>query len=132
MTAESMPGCRSVVLHEDDVAMTHGANSAFAELFACGSYSAGSVMVPCPWFPEAADLAVTNRQLDVGVHLTLTSEKRPYRWRPLTAPPRSAGITDEFGYFWAVVPPSAVALFQRPSKSNCELKSIQPSQLAST
>lgn len=60
-------------------------------------------MVPCPWFPEAADLAVTNRELDVGVHLTLTSEKRPYRWRPLTAPPRSAGITDEFGYFWADV-----------------------------
>src|SRR6516162_11775464 len=103
MTAESMLSCRSVVLHEDDVAMTHGANSAFAELFARGSCSAGSVMVPCPWFPEAADLAVTNRQLDVGVHLTLTSEKRPYRWRPLTAPPRSAGITDEFGYFWADV-----------------------------
>jgi len=103
MTAESMLSCRSVVLHEDDVAMTHGANSAFAELFACGSCSAGSVMVPCPWFPEAADLAVTNRELDVGVHLTLTSEKRPYRWRPLTAPPRSAGITDEFGYFWADV-----------------------------
>jgi chitin disaccharide deacetylase len=103
MSAESMLSCRSVVLHGDDVAMTHGANSAFAELFACGSCSAGSVMVPCPWFPEAADLAVTNRELDVGVHLTLTSEKRPYRWRPLTAPPRSAGITDEFGYFWADV-----------------------------
>jgi predicted glycoside hydrolase/deacetylase ChbG (UPF0249 family) len=77
MTAESMLTRRSVVLHEDDVAMTHGANSAFAELFACGSCSAGSVMVPCPWFPEAADLAVTNRELDVGVHLTLTSENAP-------------------------------------------------------
>src|SRR5215472_1002713 len=52
MTAESMPGCRSVVLHEDDVAMTHGANSAFAELFVCGSCSAGSVMVPCPPVPR--------------------------------------------------------------------------------
>jgi len=98
-----MLSCRSVVLHEDDVAMTHGANLAFAELFAFGSCSAGSVMVPCPWFPEAADLVATNRELDVGVHLTLTSEKRPYRWRPLTAPPRSAGMTDEFGYLWADV-----------------------------
>jgi chitin disaccharide deacetylase len=56
MTVESMLSCRSVVLHEDDVAMTHGANLAFAELFAFGSCSSGSVMVPCPWFPEAADL----------------------------------------------------------------------------
>jgi len=23
---------------------------------------------------------------DVGVHFTLTSERRPYRWRPLTTP----------------------------------------------
>jgi hypothetical protein len=92
------------VIHEDDVAMTHGANAAFAELSAVGTCSAGSVMVPCPWFPEAAEMAVATRSLDVGVHLTLNSEKRPYRWRPLTTPSRSAGLTDEFGYFWADVP----------------------------
>jgi hypothetical protein len=39
-------------------------------------------------FPEAAEMAAVNRQFDVGVHLTLNSEKRPYRWRPLTAPSR--------------------------------------------
>src|ERR1700746_3702457 len=89
---------RSVVIHEDDVAMTHGANAAFAELSAIGTCSAGSVMVPCPWFPEAAEMAATNRTLDVGVHLTLTSEKKPYRWRPLTAPPRSAGFSDGLGH----------------------------------
>jgi YdjC-like protein len=65
---------RLVVIHEDDVAMTHGANAAFAELSAIGTCSAGSVMVPCPWFPEAAEMAANNRMLDVGVHLTLTSE----------------------------------------------------------
>jgi chitin disaccharide deacetylase len=80
--------------------MTHGANTAFADLSAAGSCSAGSVMVPCPWFPEAAEMATTNSALDVGVHLTLTSEKRPYRWRPLTNRSRSAGLTDELGYFW--------------------------------
>ena len=49
-------------------------------------------------------MAATNGTLDVGVHLTLTSEKKPYRWRPLTAPPRSAGLTDDLGYFWTDVP----------------------------
>jgi hypothetical protein len=41
--------------------------------------------------------------LDLGVHLTLTSEKRHYRWRPLTRPSRAAGLTDPDGYFWRTV-----------------------------
>lgn len=102
---ETQPASRKrVVIHEDDVGMTHGANSAFAELSGCGTCSSGSVMVPCPWFPEAAAIAAKNPSLDLGIHLTLTSEQEPYRWRPLTAPPSSAGLTDELGYFWPDVP----------------------------
>ena len=95
---------KQVVIHEDDVGMSHGANTAFVELSALGTCSSGSVMVPCPWFPEAAAIAVADPALDVGVHLTLTSEQVPYRWRPLTAPPHSAGLTDDQGYFWPDVP----------------------------
>ena len=84
--------------------MIHGANTAFVELSRHGSCSSGSVMVPCPWFPEAAAIAIDNPALDLGVHLTLTSEQVPYRWRPLTAPPHSAGLTDELGYFFPDVP----------------------------
>ena len=97
-------GRKLVVIHEDDVGMSHGANTAFAELSAMGACSAGSVMAPCPWFPEAIEMARANPALDLGVHLTLNSEKKPYRWRPLTSPPRSAGLTDEAGYFWPDVP----------------------------
>lgn len=100
MTAEPLLNRRSVVIHEDDVGMTHGANAAFTELSALGSCSSGSVMVPCPWFPEAAEMAAASDALDMGVHLTLTSEKRPYRWRPLTTSSRSAGLTDKLGFFW--------------------------------
>lgn len=95
---------KRVVIHEDDVGMSHGANTAFVELSRLGTCSSGSVMVPCPWFPEAAEIAVQDPGLDLGIHLTLTSEQKPYRWRPLTAPPRSAGMTDEYGYFWPDVP----------------------------
>lgn len=95
---------KRVVIHEDDVGMTHGANVAFLELSRLGTCSSGSVMVPCPWFPEAADLAARNPDLDVGIHVTLTSEQKPYRWRPLTSPPKSAGLTDDAGYFWPDVP----------------------------
>jgi predicted glycoside hydrolase/deacetylase ChbG (UPF0249 family) len=95
---------RTVVIHEDDIGMSHGSNTAFRELTAQGVCSAGSVMAPCPWFPEALEMAAANPALDLGVHLTLNSEKTPYRWRPLTHPPRSAGLTDEQGYFWLDVP----------------------------
>jgi chitin disaccharide deacetylase len=102
--ANPPPGRKIVVIHEDDVGMTHGANTAFVELSALGACSSGSVMAPCPWFPEAVEMAKADNKLDVGVHLTLTSEKKPYRWRPLTSPPQSSGLIDPMGYFWPDVP----------------------------
>ena len=89
-----------IVLHQDDVGMCHGANVAFGELSALGSITSGSVMVPCPWFREVAEMAATNKKLDLGVHLTLTAEKEFYRWRPLTSASKSSGLVDEDGYMW--------------------------------
>jgi len=104
LSAKNSTSRKRVVIHEDDVGMSHGANTAFVELSRLGTCSSGSVMVPCPWFPEAAEIARANPAFDLGVHLTLTSEQKPYRWRPLTAPPPSAGLTDAQGYFWPDVP----------------------------
>lgn len=89
-----------VVVHEDDVGMNHGANAAFAELFELGICTAGSVMVPCPWFLEVAEMQAKNPRLDIGVHLVLTSEFRTYRWRPLTGASQASGLVDGDGYFW--------------------------------
>ena len=99
MTAQPYADARkSVVVHCDDLGMTHGANAAFGELFDKRICSAGSVMAPCPWFAEICAMADANRSLDLGVHLTLNSEMAHMRWRPLTAPLRSSGLTDESGY----------------------------------
>jgi hypothetical protein len=98
--ADYAQGRRAVVIHEDDVGMTHGSNVAFRELSARGVVSSGSVMAPCPWFPEVLEMAAAEPGLDIGVHLTLNAEMRPVKWRPLTSPPKSAGLTDENGYFW--------------------------------
>ncbi len=89
-----------IVLHQDDVGMCHGANVAFSELSNLGSITSGSVMVPCPWFREAAEMAAANKKLDLGVHLTLTAEKEFYRWRPLTSTSKSSGLVDGDGYMW--------------------------------
>jgi predicted glycoside hydrolase/deacetylase ChbG (UPF0249 family) len=88
-----------VVLHQDDVGMCHGANTAFVELSRLGTITSGSVMVPCPWFLEIADLAAADPSLDLGVHLTLTAEKQYYKWGPLSRPGKAAGLTDDNGFF---------------------------------
>src|SRR5215831_6699074 len=75
---------RALVLHVDDVGMCHGANVAFLELSCARAVTCGSVMVPCPWFREIASAAAEDGSLDVGVHLTLTSEWSQYRWAPLS------------------------------------------------
>lgn len=92
-----------VVIHADDLGMCHGANAAFAELARRRVISAGSVMVPCPWFSEVAAIARADASLDVGVHLTLNAEHRGYRWGPVSSPPAGAGLTDADGFLWATV-----------------------------
>ena len=94
------PDARAVILHADDVGMCHGANRAFLELSRAGRLDCGSVMVPCPWFPEIAAAARADPSLDLGVHLTLTSEWLGYRWRPIAARGASSGLLDPDGYFW--------------------------------
>jgi hypothetical protein len=89
---------RTLIVHHDDLGGSHGANLAFIELWDMGLATTGSVMVPCPWFPEIATIARQRPELDLGVHLTLTSEFAPFRWRPLTGVADN-GLCDADGFF---------------------------------
>ena len=88
------------MIHADDVGMCHGANRAFVELSTFGTISSGSVMVPCPWFADLAETAAADASLDIGVHLTLTSEHRGYRWGPVSGAGPSSGLIDDSGFMW--------------------------------
>lgn len=92
-----------IVIHADDVGMCHGANRAFIELSHHGTITSGSVMVPCPWFSEIAELAAADDRLDLGVHLTLNAEKAHYRWSPISSLGPSSGLVDPDGYQWRTV-----------------------------
>jgi predicted glycoside hydrolase/deacetylase ChbG (UPF0249 family) len=91
---------RVAIFHVDDLGMCQGANAAFLELSERGAVSCGAVMVPCPWFEDLAEAALHQPDLDVGVHLTLTSEWTNYRWKPVSAAGRASGLVDADGYFW--------------------------------
>src|SRR5205085_9877813 len=71
---------------------------AFSNLAEAGLVSSGSVMVPCPWFPEVADFCRRHPSVDIGVHLTLTSEWDGYRWGPISKCDRASGLIDDEGY----------------------------------
>jgi predicted glycoside hydrolase/deacetylase ChbG (UPF0249 family) len=89
----------TLIIHHDDLGGSHGANLAFVELWDMGLATCGSVMVPCPWFPEIARISRERPELDLGVHLTLTSEFDAFRWRPLTGVSDN-GLCDADGFFW--------------------------------
>jgi predicted glycoside hydrolase/deacetylase ChbG (UPF0249 family) len=55
------------------------------------------VIVPGAWFLDAVRLLKENPDLDVGVHLCLTSEWERCKWRPLTCAP---SLVDADGYFY--------------------------------
>jgi len=95
---------RLVIFHADDVGMCHGSNQAFLALSAAGIVQTGSVMVPCPWSPELLQAGQQNPALDIGVHLTLTSEWSGYRWGPISTREPTSGLLDDEGYFWPRVP----------------------------
>lgn len=95
------PEDRVVIFHADDLGMCHAMNEAFMDIVGQGFLCTGAVMVPCPWFPElAAWVRERADALDLGVHLTLTSEWQGYRWGPISTRDPASGLLDSDGYLW--------------------------------
>jgi chitin disaccharide deacetylase len=92
-------GERALILHADDLGMCQATLQAFAELVECGLICSGSVMVPCPSFPQIAAYCRVHPRIDMGVHLTLTSEFDSYRWGPVSTSDPASGLLDNEGYF---------------------------------
>ena len=93
---------RAIIFHADDIGMCQSSVSAYAELLDFGLLSSAATMVPCPWFPAAAQLSRAQKDtphFDMGVHLTLTCEWDKMRWGPLTNRTVESGLLDEEGYF---------------------------------
>ncbi len=95
-TGDTRGGIRLVV-RADDIGSCHTADLACIKCFQEGIARSVEVMVPCPWFNEAAKMLRDNPGYDVGVHLTLTSEWENYKWGPIT---QSASLVDAQGDFY--------------------------------
>ena len=94
-----------LIVHCDDIGMSREANAAAKELLIRGSATSGSVMMPCPWAYEFMTWFKEHSQLDIGIHITLTSEWQSYRWRPLT---QSPSLVDESGFMYRTTQKTAL------------------------
>ena len=96
-----------VLIRCDDIGMCHAVNLAAAKVLETGIPVSMSVMVPCPWFAEAAELLKKYPNVSVGIHLTLNAEWKQYRWGPVAGSRAVPTLVDSLGYFF----PSRSALF---------------------
>ena len=83
-----------LIVRADDMGFSRAANLACIKGHKEGIITTVEVIVPGPWFLDAAKLLRDNPGLDVGVHLALTSEWVNYKWGPVTNALTSDRIKD--------------------------------------
>ena len=89
-----------LIVRGDDMGYSHSGNEALIKSYKDGIETSIEVIVPSPWFPEAVKMLAENPGVDVGIHLTLTSEWDNLKWRPVSDCP---SLRDEDGYFYPMI-----------------------------
>jgi len=96
-------GKKIVILHVDDVGMSWESNQGAIGSMKDGVATSCSMMMPCPWIPGYFKFLKNNPTTDAGLHLTLTSEWKEYRWGPLSGKKAVPGLVDSEGAMWSSV-----------------------------
>ena len=91
------PGEIRLLVRADDMGVALGVNDACVRACMEGIVRSVEVLVPGPWLLDAVQRLRAHPEIDVGVHLCLTSEWERVKWRPLTVAP---SLVDRDGYFY--------------------------------
>ena len=88
-----------LLIRLDDIGMNHSVNMAAEKVAKTGMPFSVSLQFACPWYQEAVEILKQYPQVSVGVHLTLTSEWKNYRWGPVLGRTAVPSLVDSNGYF---------------------------------
>jgi len=113
-------GKKILLLHMDDAGMCTEANDAVRRYITNGNIMSMAVMMPCPGAVPLIEWAKGYPHADIGVHLTLTSEWKNYRWGPLSDKARVPGLIDPEGKLWHDVP--QVVMSASPAEVEAEIR----------
>jgi len=109
-----------LIIHADDLAVAHSVDAASFDALDKNAVTSASVMVPCPWLNEVGAYAKDHPAADLGLHLTLTSEWRLYRWGPVEAKDKVPSLLDPSGYLWPETAPAAQNI--KPEEAEREIR----------
>lgn len=96
-------GAKVIILHVDDAGMSYDSNEGAINSITKGVANSCSVMMPCGWVPGFVHYLKEHPGIDAGLHLTLTSEWKEYRWVPLAGQEKVPGLVDNEGAMWSSV-----------------------------
>lgn len=103
-------GSKLLIVHADDLAVAHAEDAASFDALDKNAVTSASIMIPCPWLNEVAAYAKSHPDADLGLHLTLTSEWKTYRWGPVESKDKVPSLLDPTGYLWSDTPEADKAL----------------------
>ena len=89
-----------LIIHADDLGLSESVNKASFDALQNQYINSASVMVPAPNAVEVADYFKENPNIDLGIHLTFTSEWKDYKWDGISQKDSISSLINRNGNFY--------------------------------
>ena len=89
-----------LIIHADDLGLSRSVNELSLKALDSNYVNSASIMMPTPEVEEVVKHLIENPTLDIGLHLTVTSEWESYKWDGISPKDSIPSMIDEYGNFY--------------------------------